>query len=552
MPASSRLLAFVTAVIVGGAVAVGFAVAGLQGVTLTTVAYIVLLGALTSASGRFSVKIPGRSATISVSEVFVFIAIFLYGSAAAILIVAADGLLLSLHQKHRRLDRTLFNIAEPTVSVWIAALAFSVVAHAWSSWTLAPGHAGTFVATLAMSSAFFISNSWLTALAVGLESGTSAIDVWKGHALRLAVNFYAAASLAAVVADGGRGLNLQAIGLLSPLLILSYVAYKEAASRVEQAERHVHEMERLYEEARTRDDALRQAQKLEAIGRLAAGVAHDFNNLLMAIRGNAELAMDATTPDDRVRSELDEILTASDRAAGLTRQLLAFSRQQVIAPRVIRPDRVVASMDKMLRRLIGEHVVLTTSMEPDVAPVRIDPNQLEQVLLNLVVNARDAMPNGGSVRVVLANTRIDAARSAQTMLAPGEYVELSVADTGSGMSDEVKSHVFEPFFTTKQEGRGTGLGLATVYGVVEKAGGTIGIDTGLGRGTTFHILLPTSSEAESSMAGEPDSAPPRDTATGRRVEHEAAVAGNLTRPKSLSQLPVNRVQRTPAAVVQVG
>jgi two-component system, cell cycle sensor histidine kinase and response regulator CckA len=173
----------------------------------------------------------------------------------------------------------------------------------------------------------------------------------------------------------------------------------------------------------------------------------------------------------------------------------------------------------MLRRLIGGDVELTTSMDPDVAPILIDPSQLEQVLLNLVVNARDAMPNGGTVRVVLANTRIDAAWSGQAVLAPGDYVELSVADTGSGMTDEVKSHVFEPFFTTKQEERGTGLGLATVYGVVEKAGGTIEIDSEVGRGTTFRILLPAASEAESSRVGE-RTAPPRGTATVLLVEQE--------------------------------
>jgi signal transduction histidine kinase/CheY-like chemotaxis protein len=255
-----------------------------------------------------------------------------------------------------------------------------------------------------------------------------------------------------------------------------------------------------YEEAKKRDDALRQAQKLEAIGRLAGGIAHDFNNLLMAMRGYAELLINSMDGDPR-RDEVQEIINAADRAATLTKQLLAFSRRQTVTPRVLALDQLVTRAQQMLRRLIGEHIILTVNIPEPVASVRADPSQLEQVVMNLSINARDAMPGGGHLRIDLSNVVIGEAPDshpgpqatsgqAARPLKPGRYVKLSVADTGSGMSPETVARIFEPFFTTKEEGRGTGLGLAMVYGIVEQAGGSIGVDSLLGRGTTFNILLP--------------------------------------------------------------
>jgi signal transduction histidine kinase len=216
-----------------------------------------------------------------------------------------------------------------------------------------------------------------------------------------------------------------------------------------------------YEEAKKRDDELRQAQKLEAIGRLAGGIAHDFNNLLMAMRGYAELLLTSLTDDPR-SGEVQEIINAADRAATLTRQLLAFSRRQVVTPRVMALDQLLVRAEQMLRRLIGENIALTVIVPEGIAAVQADPNQLEQVVMNLSINARDAMPAGGRLRIELANVVVADGALRPPAIKPGRFVRLSVGDTGSGMTPEVAARIFEPFFTTKDEGRGTGLGLAMV------------------------------------------------------------------------------------------
>jgi nitrogen-specific signal transduction histidine kinase len=244
-------------------------------------------------------------------------------------------------------------------------------------------------------------------------------------------------------------------------------------------------------EQRKLEEQLRQAQKLEAIGRLAGGVAHDFNNLLMVISGYAELLIQSLPRGDRRRESSENILRAADRAGDLTRQLLAFSRRQVLRPSVVDLNAVISNLQKMLRRLISEDIELAVSLAPELGRVRIDPGQLEQVLLNLAVNARDAMPRGGKLAIHTANVAPDDARAAPgAQLRPGAYVLLSVADTGVGMDSEVRARLFEPFFTTKRQGRGTGLGLSVVYGIVEQSGGSIQVDSRPGQGTTFRIYLP--------------------------------------------------------------
>ena len=267
---SNRLRALVTIVGLAGAVAIAHALAGLRDLSPASAAYVVVLAALTIASGRFSIKIPGRSATVSVSEVFVFALILLVGPGPASLVVALDGLVVSLLQKRRCLYRACFNIAEPAASVSIAGAIFATVSRFVPSSGPLAHDSVPFVATLAMTGAYFLMNSGLTALAVGFESGTSPLAVWKGHAVSLAVNFYAAASLAALALPNRQAVNLQAVGLVLPLLILSFVAYREAVTRVEDAERHAEEVERLYAEARKRDDAMWQAQKLPILELAAA------------------------------------------------------------------------------------------------------------------------------------------------------------------------------------------------------------------------------------------------------------------------------------------
>jgi signal transduction histidine kinase/CheY-like chemotaxis protein len=519
-----RLLLFVTAVAAWGAVVLARAAVAVHDTHFTI--YFVPLVLLTIVSGRFAIEVPGRPATVSLSEVFVFTTLLLFGPAAATLTVALDGVWMSFMQKDRRVYRALFNVTEPAISVWLAGHVFFAIARIAPLARPHEGKPALLLATIGMTLVFFLLNSGLTALAVWLENGGSAWQVWSRDALHLAINYYAAASLATLAAANASGLDVQVVGLVVPLFILSYVAYKEAASRLDEAKRHVEEVERLYEEARKRDDKLRQAQKLEAIGRLAGGVAHDFNNILTAILGYGELVLAQCDASDPRHEDVNEILKAAARAASLTRQLLAFSRREVMVPQVLALDSVIAGMEQMLRRLIGEDIRVTRTTDGTVALVRADSGQIERVLLNLAVNARDAMPTGGSMEIAVAAATVDAAfASRHPLLAPGPYVRLSVADTGCGMTEEVRAHMFEPFFTTKEEGHGTGLGLATVYGIVEQSGGAIEVDSEEGRGTTFHVYLPrVEDRREAKPAGTVRSGPiARASATVMLVEDDASI-----------------------------
>jgi PAS domain S-box-containing protein len=239
------------------------------------------------------------------------------------------------------------------------------------------------------------------------------------------------------------------------------------------------------------EQQLAQAQKIESIGRLAGGVAHDFNNMLQVIIGNTALALDLVPDDDQLRESLAEILKSAQRSAELTRQLLAFARKQTIQPKVLDLNETVQGMLKMLRRLIGENIELVWIPGNDLWPVKMDPSQLDQVLANLCVNARDAIPEAGRVTLSTANTTLDQTYfQTQTEGTPGDYVMLTVSDTGQGMDAATRKHLFEPFFTTKAPGQGTGLGLATVFGIVKQNGGLINVYSELGHGTTFKIYLP--------------------------------------------------------------
>jgi two-component system, cell cycle sensor histidine kinase and response regulator CckA len=240
------------------------------------------------------------------------------------------------------------------------------------------------------------------------------------------------------------------------------------------------------------EEQLRQAQKMEAVGRLAGGIAHDFNNLLAAIRGNAELMSHRVKKDPAMAAEVAEILHAADRAASLTRQLLAFSRKQVLQPVALDINEIVGGVSRMARRIIGTHVQLRLDLSPSISQVLADPAQVEQVLLNLIVNARDAMPSGGTITVHTANVTLDAdaPEIIQAGIAPGAFVMLEVSDEGIGMDQATQARIFEPFFTTKEPGRGTGLGLSTVYGIVRQTGGAITVESERGQGASFRVYLP--------------------------------------------------------------
>ncbi|MBI2932577.1 MAG: response regulator [Planctomycetes bacterium] len=268
-----------------------------------------------------------------------------------------------------------------------------------------------------------------------------------------------------------------------------------------------------------------QAQKMEAIGRLAGGVAHDFNNLLTAITGYADLIADRLPKNDPVRGDVDELRKAAQRAASLTRQLLAFGRKQVAAPAVVDVNAVVGDMDKMLRRIIGEDVDIVTSLDPNLGHAKVDSGQIEQIVLNLAVNARDAMPKGGKLTIETANVDLsEGFVQRHETVRPGPYVMLAVSDTGCGMDEQVRSHLFEPFFTTKELGKGTGLGLSTVYGIVKQNQGYVWVYSEPERGSTFKIYLPRMAPPAESIAGTGAARKPqRGSETVLVVEDEDAV-----------------------------
>jgi two-component system cell cycle sensor histidine kinase/response regulator CckA len=328
-------------------------------------------------------------------------------------------------------------------------------------------------------------------------------EVWRSHFVNRRKDgtlYEQQASISAVVDDAGK--------------IVNYVGVARDITR-----------------ERSLEAQLSQAQRMESVGRLAGGVAHDFNNLLTVIMGSAQMLVEALGPDDPARVDVTDILGASGRAAALTRQLLAFSRRQVLEPQVVDLNGVVSGMSTMLRRLIGEDIELKTALDQQLDAVYADPGQLEQVIMNLAVNARDAMPEGGTLIIETANVELDeGAAERHVDAAPGRYVRLTMTDTGTGMADETKAHLFEPFYTTKERGRGTGLGLATVHGIIRQSGGHIWVYSEPGEGTSFQIHLPCAASGAAARPSGPSAAPAAGgTETILVAEDERAVGDLIER-----------------------
>lgn len=302
---------------------------------------------------------------------------------------------------------------------------------------------------------------------------------------------------------------------------------------------------------------LMQSQKMEAVGQLAGGVAHDFNNLLSVIQSYGQLVLRALPEGDPSRDDLAQLLTASQRAATLTRQLLAFSRRQVVQARLLQLNDVVSEVEKMLRRLIGDDITLVTALLPDLGTVRADPGQLEQIIVNLAVNARDAMPNGGTLTIETANVTLDAAYAASHVgVKPGASVMLAVSDTGVGMDRATCERVFEPFFTTKEVGKGTGLGLSMVYGIVQQSGGSIGVYSELGHGSSFKLYLPrVDGQADLVQAPHSSSLAAPQTGTILLVEDDDSVrvvAARILRERGYTVTDTGRVEEALALCSRPG
>ena len=584
--------------------------------------YWLVLLLLTVMSGPLSVPLPSTLATFSVSDTFVFASLVWFGPEAAALTIALDGFLVSLRAQQRRLSRSLFNLSEPALSIWLAGQLFFAVAGETPLFGRAVPFGPLVRPLLAMTASYFLLNAGFSVTVLWFDTGLRPSRFLRDNLPHLGPVYFANVLLVGLLVLNSNNLTFTAFGVLVPVLVFTYAVSKLAIDRRETMDalresearfrelaeninevlwtvdaetgrvlymspaytriwgqpsvsgdlagvdrfEHVHDDDRAAARAafaggaaesaldveyrvvhpggeirwihdrgfpvadsegqvrrivgiaeditgrRHLEQQLLQGRKMEAIGRMAGGIAHDFRNILTAILGYSEIVMDALDQRDPNWAATLKIRQASGRAAELTSQLLAFSRRQVLKMEVVDVNDLVEGIEDMLHRLIPEDVVIETRLAPDLACVKADAAQLEQVIVNLAANARDAMPQGGRLTIATSRATVTGLPSVANegdVIAPGRYVELTVSDTGTGMDEPTRARIFEPFFTTKEQGKGTGLGLATVYGIVKQLGGSVTVESAWGRGSRFTICLPQTDERPPAVARavEPKSAP---------------------------------------------
>ncbi|HEV8486603.1 MAG TPA: ATP-binding protein [Blastocatellia bacterium] len=475
----SALTLLSLAVITAGVIT--FALAAVKQIYVPDYTWLTMVALALLAAPMRTIYIPGVKARLALGDTITFACAAIFGLQAAVIAEVVDGTVTSLRMT-RKPRKILYNAALCAVSMGGAGLLTRSLFPSFGGMTtrLAIGEMAAALGLFTVC--YFLISTSLVAAYLALSNDDPFLNVWRENMLWTSVSSAASGVSALIVyilvGTFGYASFLIPVGLM----VVVYLFYHAYFQKVESANQRVDFVE----------EKLRQSQKLEALGRLAGGVAHDFNNLLTAILIYSEILLEALDPNDPMRKQIEEISKAGDRASSLTRQLLAFSRKQRLQPKAINLNSVIEEMRDMLRRLIGEDIDLVTTLDPELSNVKADPGQIEQVIMNLALNCRDAMAQGGRTVIETANVVLNGANSPPSQSGP--YVVLKIGDSGCGMDKETLSRIFEPFFTTKEQGKGTGLGLSTVYGIVNQSSGHIQVESEPGRGTTFSVYLPRCDE----------------------------------------------------------
>jgi len=442
---------------------------------LTMVALVLFVAPITT------IHMPRIKAGVTIGDAILFACAAMFGPNASVIVATTDGIFSSMKMT-KSPRKILYNASMSALSMVVANTVTRMVFDDFGIRTHLLSGAQLATAMALLTIVYFLVSTYLIAAYLAVSSGETFWKVWKENCMWTSVSS-AASGVSAIgvyllVGHFGYYIFLVPVGLMG----FVYLFYRAYFQKVESANKRADFIE----------EQLRQSQKMEAVGRLAGGVAHDFNNILTAILIYSDLLITALDPRDPLRKHVEEIQKAGNRASSLTRQLLAFSRKQILQPKVINLNEIVRDLNDMMARLIGEDIELTAVLDRQLKDVKADPGQIEQVLMNLVINARDAMPQGGQIVIETTNIVLDQEGDSPHSLSlqPGNYVCLSIRDTGCGMDPQTISRIFEPFFTTKSEGKGTGLGLSTAYGIINQSGGAIEVESEPDRGTIFRIYLP--------------------------------------------------------------